>query len=199
MRDSRRSSDPQPDDARFDAAAAPPGFELAAVVDRFQTPLLRYVGQILGPDSGEVEEVVEDTFLRFHRQVSRYGHASISNLASWLFRVSHNLARDAGRRRKRRKKLQDDVMSDPTLQTTCTGRAEAPGVELARREAYELAMAELRRLPDAEQNILLLKLIQGLTLREISEVTGIRLSTVHYRLNRGLQSLSGRLSELGLV
>ncbi len=199
MRDSRRSPQPQSDDVRFHAAAAPPAFELVTVVDQFQTPLLRYVGQILGPDSGDAEEVVEDTFLRFHRQVSRHGRESISNLAGWLFRVAHNLARDVGRRRKRQKKLQDDVMSDPTLQATCSSHTETPGVELARREAYELAMTELRRLPDAEQNILLLKLIQGLTLREISEVTGMRLSTVHYRLNRGLQSLSGRLSELGLV
>jgi len=30
-------------------------FDLAAVIDRFQSPLLRYVGQLLGPDTGEAD------------------------------------------------------------------------------------------------------------------------------------------------
>lgn len=197
MRDSRRSQLQKPSDTQCDGPTAPAESDLAAVIDQFQTPLLRYTGQILGADSGEVEEVVEDTFLRYHRQVTKYGAKSVSNIAGWLFRVAHNLARDVGRRRKRRKKLQDDLMADPTVQPI--GATATPGADVAQREACDLAMAELHRLPDVEQRILLLKIIQGLTLREISQIMGMRLSTVHYRLNRGLRNLSTRLDELGVV
>lgn len=199
MRDARRSRLQKTSDIQSDALAAPAIGDLATVIDRFETPLLRYVGQILGVDSGDVEEVVEDTFLRFHRQVAKHGPKSVSNIAGWLFRVAHNLARDVGRRRKRRKKLQDDVMADPTIQTIGTTGTTAPGADMARREACDLAMAELHRLYAVEQRILLLKIIQGLTLREIGQVMGMRLSTVHYRLNRGLRNLSTRLDKLGVV
>jgi len=197
MRDSRRSRLQKPTRPQGDKPTAPAESDLAVVIDRFQTPLLRYVGQILGVDSGDVEEVVEDTFLRFHRQITKQGPNSVTNVAGWLFRVAHNLARDVGRRRKRRRKLQDDVMADPTVQTV--GTTTTPGADLARREACDVAMAELHRLADVEQRILLLKIIQGLTLREISQVMGMRLSTVHYRLNQGLRNLSIRLDELGVV
>ncbi len=59
-------------------------FDLDAIIDRFQAPLLRYAQQMLGPGSGEAEEVVQDTFIRLHRQVMRHGPHSIDNLPGWL-------------------------------------------------------------------------------------------------------------------
>jgi len=174
-------------------------FDLAAVIDRFQSPLLRYVGQLLGPDTGEAEEVVQDTFIRLHRQVTRDGVHSIENLPGWLFRVAHNLARDAGRKRRRKKKLRKALMADPTVQTVGTSDALPPGTDMARREAYTIVIRELHRLSRADQELLLLKIIQNLTLREISEITGVGLSTLHYRLNRALTQLSQRLTDIGLV
>lgn len=174
-------------------------FELNAVVQRFETPLLRYVTQLLGPGWAEIEDVVQDTFLRLHRQISKRGAASVKHLPSWLFRVAHNLAMDAGRKRKRRAQMQEKVMSDPVVNPVEVLQPPVPVEELGRREACDLAMAELANLPEEQKHVVLLKIIQGFTLREISEVTGLKIGTVNYRLTQGLRELSQRLKQAGAV
>ena len=80
-------------------------------------------------------------------------------------------------------------------------RASDPGpaTAFARGEAHQLAMRELQQLPEEDRQILLLKLFEELTLREISEMTGMNIGTIHYRLNRGLRALSRRFKELGAI
>ncbi len=52
-------------------------------------------------------------------------------------------------------------------------------------------------LREDEQQIIMLKTIQNLKLREISEITGVSINNVAYRLNQGLKTLASRLREGG--
>jgi RNA polymerase sigma-70 factor (ECF subfamily) len=194
-----RSDTPDQAEGPRAPTAAPSGFDLAAVVVSYESPLLRYVGQILGPRSAEVEEVVQDVFLRLQRQVLAKGLDSVQNLPSWLFRVAHNLAMDAGRRRRRQGQLEEAIMQDVAVHPLGATATAPPGEELARREAGALAVAEMQRLPEEQRHVLLLKVIQGLTLREISEITGMKMGTVNYRLTQGLKELARRLREAGAI
>ena len=47
--------------------------------------------------------------------------------------------------------------------------------------------------------MLLLKVIQGMTLRQISQVTGLSPGNVGYRVNKALAELARRLKEKGVV
>ncbi|OGV66632.1 MAG: hypothetical protein A3K19_03865 [Lentisphaerae bacterium RIFOXYB12_FULL_65_16] len=174
-------------------------FDLAAVVEQFESALLRYVGHLIGPGSEEIEDVVQETFLRLHRQVLEDGGESVRSLSSWLFRVSHNLAMDAGRKRRQRSQLQAKVTSDPVVNPEETGRLPAPGEEMGHDEACRLAMDEVQRLPEEQKTVVLLKIIQGFTLQEISDVTGMKIGTVNYRLTQGLRAMAERLQQAGVV
>jgi len=183
----------------IESSCADEVFDLAAVVRQYEAPLLRYVEQLIGTASGDAQDVVQDAFLRLHRQVTGHGESSVKRISCWLFRVAHNLAMDAGRRRARRKRLQETVMADPVINPTEARATPEPAAELGHREACRLAMTELGQLPDEQRNVLLLKIIQGFTLREISDVTGMKIGTVNYRLTQGLRELSARLRETGAI
>jgi RNA polymerase sigma-70 factor (ECF subfamily) len=174
-------------------------FDLAAVVEQFESALLRYVGHLIGSGAEEIEDVVQETFLRLHRQVVQDGDASVQNLSSWLFRVAHNLAMDAGRRRRQRSQLQMKVTADPVVNPEETGRLPTPGEEMGHEEACRLAMTEVERLPEEQKTVVLLKIIQGFTLQQISDVTGMKIGTVNYRLTQGLRVLAERLQQAGVV
>lgn len=174
-------------------------FDLNTIVETYQTPLLLYVRQLMGATAEEVEDVVQDTFLRLHKQVCQHGEDSVKRVSSWLFRVAHNLAMDAGRRRQRRRRLQESVLSDPVANPARTGAAPHPAQALGRREACALAVGALERLPAEQKQVLLLKTIQGFTLREISDVTGLKIGTVNYRLTQGLRALSRQLKQAGAL
>ena len=173
--------------------------DLNDVVRQYESALLRYVAQLIGSSSDDVEDVVQDAFIKLHNQVSKHGNDSVKHMSSWLFRVAHNLAMDAGRRRSRRARLQEKVTVDPVINPVETAKDNEPSQELEQREACNLAMSELQQLPEEQKSVLLLKIIQGFTLREISEVTGLKIGTVNYRLTQGLRELSRRLKQVGAI
>ena len=171
--------------------------DFAVIVKRYEAPLLRYVGNLLPSGTAEkTEDIVQETFLRLHRQTEKRGEDSIKKLSTWLFRVAHNLVMDARRKRLRETKAQK-ILADETP----GGATGGDGImdNLVQREACERAMAELAELPEKQREVLLLKITQDLKLREIAEVMDISISNVAYHMNLGLQRLSRRLKTAGVI
>lgn len=177
----------------------PEADDLMAVVKRFQSPLLRYVGKLLGGIDHEAEDIVQDTFIRLHKQVQRKGKDSIAYLPTWLFRVAHNCTLDILRKRARRQPSKNTkVQSIEEAAEQAADEFDALG-EVLRAEARQVALEALSHLEDQQRQVVLLKVIQGLTFRQIAEVLGVSLSTVNYRLNQGLNELACRLKQAGVV
>jgi len=175
-------------------------FDFVEVVTRFETPLLRYATQVLGLGQGiDPQDVVQEAFLRLHRQIEQNGNGSIHNLQSWLFRVAHNLALDACRKHERERKAKAGATQETSSQTSDVEGALDGLAEMVHKEACERAMAELQNLPEDEKHVILLKIVHGLTLREIGETTGLTIGNVDYRIKRGLKMLSERLKQAGVI
>jgi len=177
----------------------PQADNLMAVVSHFQGPLLRYVGRMLGStgDPGGPEDIVQETFIRLHKQVCAHGPGSIEHLTTWLFRVAHNLALDALRRRMRQGAAQ--VPADPAVIAQEQAHEMDALGEMMRQEARQVVLRELNQLDDLYRQVVLLKVVQGMSLRQVAEVIGVSLSTVNYRLNQGLSTLAQRLRNAGVV
>src|SRR5690349_2768770 len=60
--------------------------------DRDHVSLRRYVA-FLGTDPDTAEEIVQESFLRVHQHLLSGGDRE--NLRAWLYRVAHNLVRNA--------------------------------------------------------------------------------------------------------
>ena len=173
--------------------------DFMAVVARYQSPLLRYVGQMLGRIDHEAEDIVQEAFVRLHRQVTGHGSDSVKHLTTWLFRVTHNLTIDMLRQRtKRRRPPVTNVDPSSLSEEHATDELDALG-EVLRREARQVALRELAQLDDQQRQVVLLKVIQGMTLRQVAEVIGISVSLVNHRLNQGLAELAQRLKKAGVV
>ena len=72
-------------------------------------------------------------------------------------------------------------------------------VERKIREARDVALRELAKLDDEYRQIVLLKIIQSMSLRQAADVVGISTSLANYRLNKGLAELARRLQKAGVV
>ncbi len=180
-------------------APSPDAGDLMAVVAHYQSPLLRYVGGMLGPTDHEVEDVVQETFVGLHRQVAGKGRQSIRNLTTWLFRTAHNRTIDVLRRRSRRRSAAETTAESAVLaQERVADELDALS-EVLRQEACQTALRELTGLDEQYRQVVLLKIIQGMTLRQVAEVVGISVSLVNYRLSHGLTELAKRLRKAGVV
>ncbi len=183
-------------DSALSAPPRPPraqALDLEKIVDRFETPLLRYVGGILGPKSEEVQDVVQESFLRLHREFARGGPERIANVPGWLYHVAHNLAVNAGKRKEVERRAVDSLATEEVDE-----KKNALDL-LLRRTAGAKAMAELQELAAEQRQVVLLKVVHGLTLKEIAEITGTPIGTVDYRLHQGLRELARRLKSSGVI
>jgi RNA polymerase sigma-70 factor (ECF subfamily) len=179
--------------------ASPPAGDLMAVVVRYQGPLLRYVGRMLGVHDSQTEDVVQETFVRLHRQVCTHGADSVRHLTTWLFQVAHNLTLDVLRQKARRQNA-GQACQDPASVAAeqAVDDLDALG-EAIRQEARQVALRELGELDELHRQVILLKVVQGMTLRQVAEVVGVSITTVNYRLNEGLGMLARRLRRAGVV
>ena len=185
--------------AAGEVAPLPDAGDLMAVVAHYQSPLLRYVGKMLGVANHEAEDIVQDTFVKLHRQVVGKGRKSVRNLTTWLFRTAHNQTIDVIRRRARRRRAVQ-AAAEPAIVVQDEAANELDALsEVLRREARQVALRELGELDDELRQVVLLKIIQGMTLRQVGEVVGVSISLVNYRLNQGLAELARRLRKAGVV
>ncbi len=155
---------------------------ILGLYDREQLSLRRYL-IYLGVDAATAEETVQESFLKLHQHLLSGGDRTY--LRAWLYRVAHNLARNA-QASSRAKKI--NSLSDITtgIEPVATA-ASAEESLLAREEAARLQSA-IRELSSTQRNCLVLR-SQGLKYREIAEALSLSVSTVAENVQRGLEKL----------
>jgi RNA polymerase sigma-70 factor (ECF subfamily) len=67
------------------------------------------------------------------------------------------------------------------------------------QETAELVAAKLLDLPSRERDVLILKIQEQKSYREISEITGLSTSNVGYLIHHGLKQLASELRSAGIV
>jgi len=111
------------------------------------------------------------------------------NLAAWLFTVCRNRALDVRRKEQRMTALTDQTAED------CASRE--PTVEPSATMAEETGQVQrcMGQLPLNQQEVLRLKIQNGLSYREISEITGLSVSNVGYLLHTAIKRIREKLAE----
>jgi len=165
-----------------------------AIVRRYQSALLRYVRTTVGEH--DAQDVVQDVFLRLHKAMRENGLRDIANLGTWLFRVAHNCAADVLRRKGVDERARESIGSDAP-----GGNCDESGGldEMVHREDCKLAFRLLDKLTPQQKQVILLKVAQGMSYREICDVTGLPLGTVGFLMNQGLGRLARELKAAGAI
>jgi len=128
------------------------------------------------------EELLQETYSRFLGQVHGVRKLpAVRNLRAYLLRIARNLAVDEARRRVR-------SIEDAGRAETVVDPAEPPAVSGEEGET-ERALRLLRKLPEDQREVIVLRLYNDLGYREISDLTGVPEKTVESRYRYGIQKL----------
>lgn len=156
---------------------------LGTLVARHQQRVLSLARRFLGNDA-LAEDVAQDAFLRIWRSAATY--TPTAQFATWLYRIVANLCWDL--RRRARLRVQEDIAGrDPPV-------ADAPAAE--RAETVARVQAAVAELPDRQRLALLLHRYEGLSQREIADITGWSVSAVESCLVRAYEKLRQTLRDL---
>jgi RNA polymerase sigma-70 factor (ECF subfamily) len=156
-----------------EAAKGDPGAH-AAIWDRYAPLVRRILVRSIGPGS-EVEDQVQEVFLRFYR--NRALLRDPGALRSFLFGITLRVAASELRARRIRSWLhltKDGVIDE----------REAPRTDPDAREAVRRLYAILDRLDANSRLAFVLHYVDGWELTEVAEAFGVSLATVKRRLAR---------------
>ena len=170
---------------------------LEVLYDRYSRVVFSFALRIIN-DQQIAEELLQEVFFRAWQQGGTF-RSSKGTFLTWLLSITHNMAIDEVRKRKRRPQRSD--IDDPEL--VLAGVADGgPSVE---DEVWSRALREriaraLDTLPDAQREAIELAYFRGMTHREIADTLDEPLGTIKTRMRLGMQKLRDQLdgSEVGL-
>lgn len=163
--------------ARFEAIALP---HLDAVYR---------IAQALGSDAAEADDLVQETFVRAFRAFERFELREYG-ARPWLLRILHNVFYTMKGRERREPTLLDDVDFDHFADGLNDNGSDWSSAEAVNWDYFDQEVkTAVAQLQPEYRSVLLLWSIEGLSYREIAEVSDCALGTVMSRLFRARQSL----------
>lgn len=141
------------------------------LVGRHTASVVRFLAGA-GADPGELEDLVQETFIRAFRALE--GWRQEAAFRSWLLSIASNLLKDQYRRRKGRTVL--------SLEDEDLAAHDDPAATLDAREAERRLAAGLETLPRLQREVFLLRAQQGMEYEAIAQAldTTPGSARVHY-------------------
>ena len=142
-------------------------------------------------DRQEAEDIAQEVFITIYKHIDQF--RGDSEFSTWLYRIATNHARNrikylSRRARKQHQDIQDtpegDVVDNPFGATIARPDRQAQAVQLE-----ELIQEGLKELGHEHREIMVLRDIENLSYKEISEITGLAEGTVKSRLFRARVAL----------
>ena len=141
----------------------------------------------------DVEDVGQEVFLRLYYSLEQLRAPEV--FEPWLYRLTVNAAYDYLRRQRRRN---ESRMSDLSEQQVMVADALAGGKkraeEVAQSQVRELVDTLLGQVSEQDRALLLLKEVEGLSLKELEKVYGVKENALKVRLFRARQRVLKALS-----
>lgn len=166
------------------------------LMKRYECRLYSFIYHLLG-NREEVEDVLQDTFLRAYRNRAQW-NGRRAKFSTWLYTIAINRSRDLLRKRRRQdlRSLEETLMEGRTIRDVMSARGTSPR-EIAETGELHGKLAEaFQRLPAPLREVILLSECHGLDYREISKAVGCSLGTVKSRAFRARKELRRALAEL---
>ncbi|HTQ53430.1 MAG TPA: sigma-70 family RNA polymerase sigma factor [Bryobacteraceae bacterium] len=144
----------------------------------------------------DAEDVVQETFLRAYRQLSKFDERS--SFGTWLYRIAANYSLDLIRARKRRGEQTEPAAEEGTPDPMQVLPDESPTPDrLALSAEVERKVAGvLDELSQMERTAFVLRHYEGMCIDDISRTLGVQPNAAKHSIFRAVQKLRRALEPL---
>ena len=159
---------------------------LAKLIKRHESKIYGFIYSKI-PDRDITNDIFQDTFIKVIKTLKSNSYNEEGKFLPWVMRIAHNLIIDHFRKNKKMplyRETEDfsifSVMSDDSL--TIENQLVASQVEMDLRRI-------INELPDDQKEVVMMRMYQDMSFKEISEVTGVRINTALGRMRYALLNL----------
>lgn len=155
-----------------------------------------YAGSVRGyvrrNGASDPDDAVGEVFLQLARNIGGFD-GSAANFSSWVFTVAHHRVLDDRRRRRRRPaEPVAETPEPPPTSPDATADAVLESIGTDRVQAL------ISRLVPDQRDVLLLRIVGGLTVTEVAAVIGKSLGATKALQRRGIAALQRILDQEGV-
>ncbi|MEK3761698.1 RNA polymerase sigma factor [Paenibacillus sp. FSL R7-0337] len=150
------------------------------IIKRFQRQIYTYCFYIL-KDHTETEDAVQEIFIRAYANLHRYG--SSTSFSAWLYKMAYHHLINLKKKQSRWLRLVEHYKEQQRQE-------QVPPSESVTSELIACLTTE-------ERHILLLKAVEQYTFEEISEIMGIKATTIRKKYERLRKKLLERAAQKG--
>ncbi len=164
----------------LDAARSMNQDALVKIFDLYSTALYNYALRLCN-DPLEADQVVGDVFAKLLEQLSA-GHGPSTNLRSYLYETTYHLIIDKSRYSRREAPLEVVDFLRPDGSSALIG--------LEDRMLFETVIRAIKnQLTEDQRHVIILRFLEGFSLRETAKIIGKEVCNVKVIQNRGVAKL----------
>ena len=159
---------------------------LTILINRHQSKIFGFIYSKIS-DRDISNDIFQDTFIKVIKTLKSNSYNEEGKFLPWVMRIAHNLIIDHFRRNKKMPMFREteefsifSIMSD-----------DSPSIEnKIIREQVEVDLRKLiDELPADQKEVLIMRMYQDMSFKEISEVTGVSINTALGRMRYALMNM----------
>ena len=169
-----------------------------ALYDAYSRPVWRWIARLMGGESADVGDVVQETFLAAARSARQYD-ASRGPLWGWLIGIARNQVALHYRKRQRHDRLRE--VGDGTgpghdrIIRWLAGREQPPAEAAVTAETATLVRVTLTELPSGYGALLAAKYCDGASVEQLAHLEDCSLMAVRSKLARARRAFRRAFTE----
>ncbi len=147
-------------------------------------------------DGADADEVVQDAFVKAYTHLASFEYGR--SFEVWFTRILVNTCLDRVKSRTRRARWMvaaEDLGEANPMERAATPRQWSPEARSLERERGDRLLSAIDRLPERQRTVVVLSQLEGASTREVSEMTGLRETTIRVHLFRALRRLRTLLAD----
>ena len=159
---------------------------LTILINRHQSKIYGFIYSKLS-DRDISDDIFQDTFIKVIKTLKSNSYNEEGKFLPWVMRISHNLIIDHYRRNKKMPMYREteefsifSIMSD-----------NVPNIEsqLITTQVENDLRKLIEELPEEQKEVLMMRMYQDLSFKEISETTGVSINTALGRMRYAIMNL----------
>ncbi|WP_044172581.1 RNA polymerase sigma factor [Flectobacillus major] len=165
----------------------------------FETLVRRYKSKVyttiylIVKDTFVAEDLLQDTFIKAVDVLRSGKYNDEGKFLPWVLRIAHNMAIDYFRREKRYPNI---VFEDGSSVFNTLDFAEDSVQDLQiRNETHNHLRDLIKRLPDSQREVLVMRHYEDMSFQEIADATGVSINTALGRMRYALINLRKMMSK----
>lgn len=159
---------------------------LSVLINRHQSKIFGFIYSKI-PDRDISNDIFQDTFIKVIRTLKSQSYNEEGKFLPWVMRIAHNLIIDHFRKNKKMPMFREteefsifSIMTDDSL--TVENKIIRDQVEVDLKKVIE-------ELPADQKEVLVMRMYQDMSFKEISEVTGVSINTALGRMRYALMNM----------